>query len=113
MTAAREVSECEYPDLSYTARRAPPSGSWGLWGERWLSTAAQVLLETDPPPKAGPQVEAAPYLEEGVGTGAVEAVGPGIERGDEGAALQGAAVGAGLLHALPAAPGAAAAAGEV
>lgn len=45
------------------------------------------------------------YLQEDVGAGAVEAVRPGIERGDKGAAFQGAASGAGLLCALPLAHG--------
>lgn len=39
----------------------------------------------------------------------MEAVGPGIERGDKGAAFQGASSGAGLLCALPLAHGALAA----
>lgn len=67
-----------------------------------------------PPPAAaapcgGPRVVACPYLEEDVGAGAVEAVGPGVERGDEGTAFQGAAPGAGPLGALPLAHGALAA----
>lgn len=52
------------------------------------------------------------YLEEDVGAGAVEAVGPGVERGDEGAAFQGAAAGTGPLCTRPVAHGAAAAGGE-
>lgn len=112
MTATREVSECEYPDLSYTAMSEPPSGSWGLWEEGQLSTEGPGCSWRAPCPAAGPQVEAASYLEEDVGAGAVEAVGPGIERGDKGASLQGAAPGTGLLRTLPVAPGAPAAGRE-
>ena len=104
MTAASDVSEREYPDWSYAAMSEPPSGSWGLWEEGRLSTGGPGCARQ--PPVAGPRAEAVSYLEEDVGAGAVEAVGPGVECGDEGAALQGTAPGAGPLHALPVAPGA-------
>lgn len=52
------------------------------------------------------------HLDEDVGAGAMEAVGPGIERGDKGAAFQGAAPWAGKLLTFPASPGALAVCGE-
>ena len=102
MTATREVSEWEEPDLSNTAMSEPPSGSWGLWGR---GGSAQALGRSRCPPACGgAPMEAVSYLDKDVGAGAVEAVGPGIERGDEGAALQGTAPWAGPLLTLPVAP---------
>lgn len=64
-----------------------------------------------PPPRGDPSWRAS-HLEEDVGAGAVEAVGPGVERGHEGAAFQGAGLGAGPLFALPAPHGALAGGGR-
>lgn len=44
------------------------------------------------------------YLDKDVGAGAMEAEGPGVERGDEGASLQGTTPWAGPLLTLPVAP---------
>lgn len=57
-----------------------------------------------PLPVAGPPLEAVSYLDKDVGAGAMEAVGPGVERGDEGASLQGTAPWAGPLLTLPVTP---------
>lgn len=61
-------------------------------------------------PPHGPQ--GLSYLEEDVGAGAMEAVGPGVERGDEGATFQGAVARAWPLPARPAALGALAVGGH-
>lgn len=52
------------------------------------------------------------HLDEDVGAGAMEAVGPGIERGDKGAAFQGTAPWAGTLLTFPVSHGALAVCGE-
>ena len=57
-----------------------------------------------PPACGGAPGGGVSYLHKDVGAGAMEAEGPGVERGDEGAALQGTAPWAGPLLTLPVAP---------
>lgn len=75
---------------------------WGLVGTPPGRTLVRPLRRGDPSGQFPGGPWQASHLEEGVGAGAVEAVGPGVERGHKGAAFQGAAPGAGPLLALPA-----------
>lgn len=105
------------PRLVVGGHEGAPVGELGALGRTvsiegrgsWGPLLAGPLVR--PPPRGDPSWRAS-HLEEGVGAGAVEAVGPGVERGHKGAAFQGAAPGAGPLLALPAPHGALAGVGR-